>query len=80
EHIRDSIADGQDKKGSAFKAFVRLVEPLGSEQLIHLEAEGQRFIARIDPRSLINFGETLEFYARMGSATFFDGKTEKRIV
>jgi len=80
EHIRDSIADGQDKNGSAFKAFVRLVEPLGSEQLIHLEAEGQRFIARIDPRSLINFGETLEFYARMGSATFFDGKTEKRIV
>ncbi len=80
EHIRDSVADGQNKNGSAFKAFVRLVEPLGSEQLVHLEAEDQRFIARIDPRSLINYGETLEFYARMESATFFDGKTEERIV
>ena len=80
EHIRDSVADGQNKNGSAFKAFVRLVEPLGSEQLVHLEAEDHRFIARIDPRSLIKYGETLEFFARMESATFFDGKTEERIV
>ncbi len=80
EHITDSVVGDQKKNGSAFKAFVRLVEPLGSEQLIHLEAEGDRFIARIDPRSLINYGETLEFYARMESATFFDGKTEERIV
>ncbi len=80
EHIRDSVAEDQMKNGTAFKAFVRLVEPLGSEQLVHLEAAEQRFIARIDPRSQINYGETLEFHAQMESATFFDGKAEERIV
>ena len=65
---------------AAFKAFVRLVEPLGSEQLIHLEADDQRFIARIPPRSLIKYGETLSLQARMQSAAFFDQKTEERIV
>ena len=80
EHISDLAGNATKADNSTFKAFVRLVEPLGSEQLIHLEAEDQRFIARIDPRSHITYGETLEFQAQMASATFFDGKTEERIV
>jgi len=80
EHISDLAGNATKADNSTFKAFVRLVEPLGSEQLIHLEADDKRFIARIDPRSLIKYGETLEFQAQMESATFFDGKTEERIV
>ena len=56
------------------------MEPLGSEQLVHLESKDQRFIARIDPRSSINYGETLEFSADMNAAMFFDVKTKARIV
>ncbi len=52
EHFSDLAGNATEADNSIFKAFVRLVEPLGSEQLIHLEAEDQRFIARIDPRSL----------------------------
>ena len=70
-HIRDSVADGQNKNGSAFKAFVRLVEPLGSEQLVHLEAEDHRFIARIDPRSNLKESLYLQFrYSRPEFAVF----------
>ncbi|MCG6909085.1 MAG: sn-glycerol-3-phosphate ABC transporter ATP-binding protein UgpC [Deltaproteobacteria bacterium] len=80
EHISDSVVNGSEAANAAFKAFVRLVEPLGSEQLIHLEAEDQRFIARIDPRSSISYGDTLEFHADMNFAAFFDADTETRIV
>ena len=80
EHISDMAEKALNSSGSSFKASVRLVEPLGSEQLIHLELEKERFIARIDPRSTIKYGETLECYADMNSATFFDSKTEARIV
>ena len=80
EHISDSVDGNQEKSDSAFKAYVRLVEPLGSEQLVHLENEKQRFIARIDPQSSIKYSETLEFYADMNAAVFFDAATEARIV
>ena len=80
EHISDSLEDKQKSNGAAFKAFVRLVEPLGSEQLVHLEMEKQRFIARIDPRSSIKYGETLAFNADMNAAVYFDTATEARIV
>lgn len=80
EHI--SILTNESKKPdyAPFKAHVRLVEPLGSEQLVHLEVGDQRLIARIDPRSKIAHGDTLEFQVHMNSATFFDSGTEKRIV
>ena len=80
EHIRDSTGNGGEKEESSFKAFIRLVEPLGSEQLIHLEVQDQQFIARIDPRATIKYGETLEFYADMNYAAFFEATTEARII
>jgi len=80
EHISNSAGNGGEQGKSSFMAFVRLVEPLGSEQLIHLEARNQRFIARIDPRSTISYGDSLDFYADMNFAAFFDSATEARIV
>ena len=80
EHIRDSVADGSRNGIAPFRAFVRLVEPLGPEQLIHLNVEDKRFIARIDPRSSINYGDTLDLFADMNFAAFFDARTEARIV
>ena len=80
EHVTDSVEESSGTDGSIFKAFVRLVEPLGSEQLIHLEINKQNLIARIDPKVSIIYGETINFVADMEAAVFFDTNTEERIV
>jgi multiple sugar transport system ATP-binding protein len=79
EHFSEGVIGTKDKAHNSCKAFVRLVEPLGCEQLIHLEMNDQRFIARIDPRSTIQYGQTLDFQADMESAKFFNPETEERI-
>lgn len=79
EHFSELMTDKADAGFTSCKAFVRLVEPLGCEQLIHLEVNDQRFIARIDPRSTIQYGQKLDFDVNIESAKFFDPKTEERI-
>jgi multiple sugar transport system ATP-binding protein len=79
EHFSEHRTDTADAGFTSCRALVRLVEPLGCEQLIHLEMNDQRFIARLDPRSIIQYGQTIDFEVNMESAKFFDPKTEERI-
>ena len=72
EHIRRLETSGDDPLGSKFQANVRLVEPLGSEQLVHLQAGDNRLIARLDPLVSLQVGETAEFTARMDHGHLFD--------
>ncbi len=80
ENVSDLKVESPEIDGLSFKAFVRLVEPLGSEQLIHVEFNSQHLVARIDPKVSIRYGETVSFGADMDAAIFFDIKTEERII
>lgn len=80
ENVSDETKGSPGADSSSFKAFVRLVEPLGSEQLIHVEINSQQLVARIDPMVSIRYGETVNFFADMDAAIFFDTNTEARIV
>jgi multiple sugar transport system ATP-binding protein len=68
----ENFAPGSGGQDSDFKAEVRVVELLGSEQLLNLEVGAKRFTARLDPESVYQIGETREFNAKMDLAHMFD--------
>ncbi|MBW1708459.1 MAG: sn-glycerol-3-phosphate ABC transporter ATP-binding protein UgpC [Deltaproteobacteria bacterium] len=77
EHIADAQSFKESDLETGFKASVWVVEPLGSEQLVHIKLEhGDSFIARLDPQLELKTGETVEFAARMNLAHLFDKETE----
>ncbi|MBW2063021.1 MAG: sn-glycerol-3-phosphate ABC transporter ATP-binding protein UgpC [Deltaproteobacteria bacterium] len=81
EHIIDTRSLPRHDPETSFKAFVWVVEPLGSEQLVHIRLEGgDTLIARLDPHVVLQAGGQAEFTARMESAHLFDRETEKTLL
>jgi multiple sugar transport system ATP-binding protein len=76
EHIRPAV---EAQPGRAFNAKVRLVEPLGSEQLVHLQIEDLKMVARLDPLAKYRIGDIATFSVTMEQANAFDPETEASI-
>jgi multiple sugar transport system ATP-binding protein len=64
---------------AAFQAQVDMVEPLGSEQLLHLVAQGSAFVARVDPRQPAQVGEVLPLTLNAERVRLFDPQTEEAL-
>ncbi|MBW2092256.1 MAG: sn-glycerol-3-phosphate ABC transporter ATP-binding protein UgpC [Deltaproteobacteria bacterium] len=80
EHVVAAHSLDTHKHDTGFKASIWVVEPLGSEQLVHIRLEhGAAFVARLDPQLHFKTGETAEFTARMDLAHLFDKETEETI-
>ena len=62
-----------------FTATADIVEPLGSEQLVHLVAGETRFVARVDPRLPVAMGDVVSCGIKPGRAHFFDAQSGERI-
>ncbi|MGN7870663.1 ABC transporter ATP-binding protein [Paracoccus sp. 22332] len=60
-------------------ARIRLVEPLGSDTLVHAELAGQQIIARVSPDTRPQAGQILHLGVAPGKALVFDPQTETRI-
>jgi multiple sugar transport system ATP-binding protein len=58
---------------------VRLVEPLGQDQYLHLAVEDQVVVARTDPEERFKVGEMLSLMPRPGFTHYFDSRSEARI-
>lgn len=80
EHIRNADNKSKSDSETIFKARVRLVEPLGAEQLVHLQVGEQRLIARFDSLISVKVGEICSFRPLMNFALLFDAKSGKRIL
>jgi multiple sugar transport system ATP-binding protein len=76
EHILDPLSAEQRGKGETFQALVWVVEPLGSEKLVHLRVGATTLVARMAPHIPLKMGETAPFVASMDRAYFFDKDTE----
>ena len=61
----------------AFPSQIKLVEPLGSDTLIHFDVAGASAIARIDPALKPKVGERLSLKPRDGKIHLFDAATGK---
>jgi len=79
EHISDTATVKSYGPGTTFKASVWVVEPLGSEKLVHVKNEDDTLVARLDPHVTLRSGDIAEFTVRMDLAHIFDKETEKTI-
>jgi len=65
--------------GNVGRATVDVVEPLGSEQLVHLCAGDTRFVARVDPRMRVTVGDHMAISVEPNRAIFFDPESGGRL-
>ena len=82
--IRPEHTDLKDKKTgfntqAEIKAPVWVVEPLGSESLVHFKINGQTVVARLNSRTTLRPGETTNLVMDMDKAHLFDKETEETI-
>jgi multiple sugar transport system ATP-binding protein len=73
------LAAASSDGAAAFHATTDVIEPLGSEKLLHLVAGEHRFVARVDPRMPVDVGQDLSCAIRPGRAHLFDAATGARV-
>jgi len=68
------------RNGSTMHAPVDVVEHLGSEQLVHMTAQGKEVVARVDPRSRAHIGQDIKLHIDADSIHLFDAETRLAIL
>nr|WP_219914590.1 sn-glycerol-3-phosphate ABC transporter ATP-binding protein UgpC [Thalassobacillus sp. CUG 92003] len=79
EDIHDEPVFISANQGSKIDAHVEVAELMGSESYLYSRVNDQEFIARVDARSEVNGGDTIELALDMNKAHFFDNETEERV-
>jgi multiple sugar transport system ATP-binding protein len=62
-----------------FPGVVKVIEPLGNENHLHVEIEGVTFLARCEGRRILKIGEKVEIAFNLEQLHIFDTKTTKVI-
>jgi multiple sugar transport system ATP-binding protein len=76
ENFEDLALLSEDmRNGSTMHAPVDVVEHLGSEQLVHMTAQGKEVVARVDPRSSAHIGQDIKLHIDADSIHLFDADT-----
>jgi multiple sugar transport system ATP-binding protein len=71
-----TLSDGR-AQGQIMRLPVDLVEPLGSEQLVHMSGpDNQPIVARLEPRDPVRSGEIVEMSVDLDRLHAFDPETE----
>lgn len=65
---------------SIVKAYVDLVEQMGSETYLYLKVDGINLTARVDPRSTATAGETIRIALDPNRLHFFDKQSEESLM
>jgi multiple sugar transport system ATP-binding protein len=63
------------RNGSTMHAPVDVVEHLGSEQLVHMTAQGKEVVVRVDPRSRAHTGQDIKLHIDADNIHLFDADT-----
>ncbi|MFD1849986.1 ABC transporter ATP-binding protein [Oceanobacillus bengalensis] len=79
EDIHDEQAFLDASPNTKIKATIDVAELMGAESILYSTINNQDFVARVDSRSDINGGETIELAFDMNKTHFFDKETENRI-
>jgi len=80
EDIHDKSFTPVDVAAAPIAARVDVIEPMGSERYLYLVANGQDFVARVDPRSAATVGQELGIVLNMDNMHLFDARTEEAIL
>ncbi|RLQ97323.1 ABC transporter ATP-binding protein [Falsibacillus albus] len=79
EDIHDEPVFIESSKGTAISAKIEVAELTGAEMMLYTQVGGQEFISRVDSRSDIKPGQTIDLALDLNKAHFFDPATESRI-
>ena len=81
EHLRPASSGGDSDSG-ALRVRVRVVEPLGSELIVHgdLPNGGQEVVAKLDPETDVAVGEELLLAPLPEKIHLFDKETERSLL
>lgn len=80
EDIHDEEVFLQNSPDSVVKAYVEVVELLGSETYLYLNIAGNDVTARVDPRSTAKVEDTVKVAFDMNRVHFFDKETEETLL
>ena len=67
------------EKPPKYKAEIEVAELLGHESILYTTLAGQQLVAKVDARSDVRMGDTLELALDMNKCHFFDVTTEEVI-
>src|SRR5690625_482783 len=79
EDIHDEPLFLDSSPETKITAHIDVAELMGSESYLYSKVHEQDFIARVDSRTDIHSGESLDLALNMNHAHFFDAETELRI-
>ncbi len=79
EDIYDASRNPDLSNDTNIEIKVDVAELMGSETIVYGEVEGQNIVSRIDARTGILAGSTLQLHFDMDTAHFFDKESELRI-
>ena len=80
EDLHDEEIFLQSAQDSTVKAYVDVVELMGSETYLYLNVAGRDITARVDPRSTARAGDTIRIALDPNRLHFFDKDTEETIL
>lgn len=79
EDIHDELVFIESSPETKVSAYIDVAELMGAETFLYSKVNEQDFIARVDSRTDINGGETIQLALDMNKAHFFNAETEERI-
>ncbi|WP_433748604.1 ABC transporter ATP-binding protein [Falsibacillus pallidus] len=79
EDIHDEPVFIESSQGTTISAKIEVAELTGAEMMLYSQVGGQEFISRVDSRSDIKPGQTVELAFDLNKAHFFDPSNELRI-
>lgn len=80
EDIYDKMYAVAPKDEFTVKGNVDVVEPLGSETLIHATIHGDEIVAKVDPKSRASAGDKMDLVFDMSMMHLFDPETEENVL
>jgi multiple sugar transport system ATP-binding protein len=80
EDIHDEEVFLQNSEESTVKAYVEVVELMGSETYLYLNIAGNNVTARVDPRSTARTGDTIRVALDQNRLHFFNKETEESLL
>jgi ABC-type sugar transport system ATPase subunit len=73
------VAVADEPRTGHVEGRVRIVEPMGSETVLVLEAAGERITVRTSPDRTVETGSALWVRPDLARAVFFDAQTGRRL-
>jgi multiple sugar transport system ATP-binding protein len=77
ENVRETLRDGD--RGTAVRALVEFVEPLGHEVIVHGRVGQDLLVAKVDPHRAPEMGSEITLQIEDEAIHLFDAQTEKRL-